>query len=75
LLLLPGARSILVVAGRFREEITIPFFGQAELRWSLGDSDGEGHAREALESWLATARTHCSVASRGECNGSPGNGE
>jgi hypothetical protein len=38
-----------VVAGHFREELTIPWFGAARLRWALGDMairaghHGEGH--------------------------------
>ncbi|MBC7788885.1 MAG: hypothetical protein H7Z74_02970 [Anaerolineae bacterium] len=35
-----------VVAGRFREELTIPWFGDASLRWAMGDrlthSEGRG---------------------------------
>jgi len=35
-----------VVAGRFREELVIPFFGRTTLRWAFGDASC-GHRRES----------------------------
>jgi len=35
-----------VVAGRFREELRIPLFGRAGVRWSFGDITRAGHLRE-----------------------------
>jgi hypothetical protein len=37
-----------VVAGLFREELTIPWFGQAKLRWALGDMIRVGHRAEGV---------------------------
>ena len=43
-----------VAAGRFREEITIPLFGQAKLRFALGDvAAADGHLNEG---WRALPR-------------------
>lgn len=38
-----------VVAGRFREELRIPLFGRAGVRWSFGDIARAGHLREGGE--------------------------
>lgn len=35
-----------VVAGRFREELRIPLFGRAGVRWSFGDIARAGHLKE-----------------------------
>jgi len=39
-----------VVAGHLREELAIPWFGDARLRWSLGErAIGSGHREEAFQ--------------------------
>lgn len=37
-----------VIAGRFREELTIPLLGQARLCWALGDAAYEGGSGESF---------------------------
>ena len=39
-----------VVAGRFREELRIPFFGRARIHWSFGDITRAGHLSGGGES-------------------------
>jgi hypothetical protein len=38
-----------VVAGRFREELRIPFFGKTGVHWSFGDIARAGHSSEGGE--------------------------
>lgn len=49
-----------VVAGRFREELSVPWLGDARLSWSFGDVGVAGHR----SGWTGLPRAHA-VALRG----------
>jgi hypothetical protein len=49
-----------VVAGRFREELTVPWLGDARLSWSFGDAGVAGHR----SGWTGLPRAHA-LALRG----------
>lgn len=49
-----------VVAGRFREELFIPWLGDGRLGWSFGDADVAGRR----SGWTGLSRAHA-VALRG----------